>query len=71
LNAPVSIRDNLDPASNVTEESFEHSAKQLSPKTSTDAGIAIETSPVALNASLSSRDNLDPVSNVNEERFEH
>jgi hypothetical protein len=40
-NACFSIRDNLDPDSNVTEESDVQSEKQFSPKTSTDEGRMI------------------------------
>jgi hypothetical protein len=46
MNAPVSIRDNLDPDSNVTEESDLHQEKHLSPQTSTDEGTMILTKPV-------------------------
>jgi hypothetical protein len=41
--ASFSIRDNLDPDSNATEESDRHSVKHISPKTSTDEGIMIST----------------------------
>jgi hypothetical protein len=49
LNPYFSIRDNLDPDSNITEKSDLHSEKQLSPKTSTDAGTIISTKPVLAN----------------------
>jgi hypothetical protein len=45
-NASISIRDNLDPDSNVTEESDLHPEKHLSPKTSTDEGRMMSTKPV-------------------------
>jgi hypothetical protein len=45
-NAAHSIRDNLDPDSNVTEESDSHSKKQLESKNSTDEGIMISTKPL-------------------------
>jgi hypothetical protein len=66
LNASASIGDNLDPDSNVTEESDPHRRKQLSSKISTDEGITILINPVLLNACLSIRDNLDLNSNVSE-----
>jgi hypothetical protein len=40
-NAHGSIRDNLEPESNVTEESDFHSQKHIMPKISTDKGITI------------------------------
>jgi hypothetical protein len=46
MNAYFSIRDNLDPDSNVTEESDLHSEKHPSPKISTDEGIMISIKPV-------------------------
>jgi hypothetical protein len=53
LNAFFSIRDNLDPDSNVTEESDPLSEKQFSPKNSTDAGTMISITSVRLNAHFS------------------
>jgi hypothetical protein len=58
---------NLDPDSNITEESDSHSEKHSSPMTSTDEGIMISIKPVPRNASFSIRANLDPHSNVTEE----
>jgi hypothetical protein len=52
LNAPTSIRENLDPDSNVPEESDLHTEKHYSPKTSTDAGIIISTKAVPRNAHI-------------------
>jgi hypothetical protein len=46
FNACFSIRDNLNPDSNVIEESDVHQAKHLVLKTSTDAGTMISTKPV-------------------------
>jgi hypothetical protein len=60
------VRDNLDPDSNITEESDLHRLEQFQPKTSTDAGRTISTKPVSLNAHPSIRDNLDSDSNVTE-----
>jgi hypothetical protein len=71
MNAPHSIRDNLDPDLNVTEESRPHSEKHRIPKSSTDAGRRMSTKPVKLNASSSIRDNLDPDSNATEESDLH
>jgi hypothetical protein len=45
-NALLSIRDNLDPDSNVIEESDPQSEKHPSPKTSTDAGRMTLFKPV-------------------------
>jgi hypothetical protein len=42
-NAHFSIRDNIDPDSNVTEESDMHQEKHPSPTTSTDEGRMIST----------------------------
>jgi hypothetical protein len=67
-NAKLLIRDNLDPDSNVTEESDLHPEKQFSPNTPTDAGITISSRPISLNANPQIRDNLEPDSNVTEER---
>jgi hypothetical protein len=67
MNACVSIRDNLDPDSNITEESDLQSEKHHPPKISTDEGIMISIKTVPENAALSIRDNLDPDSNVTEE----
>jgi hypothetical protein len=70
-NASASIRDNLDPDSNVTEESDLHSEKQSAPKFSTDEEIIISTKPVSRNASCSIRENIDPDSNLTEESDRH
>jgi hypothetical protein len=61
------IRDNLDPDSNVIEESDLHSEKHISPKTSTDAGRMISTKPVLENARDAIRDNFEMDSNPTEE----
>jgi hypothetical protein len=58
---------NLDPDSNVTEESDLHSQEHQIPKTSTDAGRMISIKPVRENASSPIRDNFDPDSNATEE----
>jgi hypothetical protein len=50
MNADHPIRDNLDPDSNVTEESDLQSQKHPSPKTLTDAGRMISIKPVSKNA---------------------
>jgi hypothetical protein len=70
-NPSFSIRDNLDPDSNVTQESELQSEKHPSPKTSTDAGRMISNKPVPLNANASIRDNLDPDSNPTDESDLH
>jgi hypothetical protein len=67
----LSIRDDFDPDSNMTEEGNFHCEKHLSPKNSTDAGIMISTKQVPRNASFSIRDNLDHDSNVTEESDLH
>jgi hypothetical protein len=46
LNTQSSICGNLDPDSNVTKPNDLHQEKQLSPKTSTEAGILLLTEPV-------------------------
>jgi hypothetical protein len=46
LNAHFSIRDNIEPDSNVIEESDLHSEKQLSPKTSTGERRMTSSKPV-------------------------
>jgi hypothetical protein len=66
-----SIRDNLDPDSNATEESDLHLAKHSSPKTLTDAGIMTSITPIRQNAYDSIRDNLDSDSNVTAESDLH
>jgi hypothetical protein len=71
LNASFSIRDNLDPDSNVTEESDRHSEKHLSPNTSIDEGRMISTKPVLWKSSPIIVDNLDSDSNVIEESDRH
>jgi hypothetical protein len=50
MNACVSIRDNLDPDSNVTEESNSHTAKHLLPKILREEGIMISIKPLSVNA---------------------
>jgi hypothetical protein len=45
-NAHFSIRDNLDPDSNVTDENDSHQEKHSSPKTSTDEGTMISIKPI-------------------------
>jgi hypothetical protein len=67
----LSIRDNLEPDSNVIEESDLHKEKHSSPNNSTDAGTMISIKPVSLNAHLSIRDNLELDSNVIEESDLH
>jgi hypothetical protein len=64
LNILSSIRDNLDPASNVTEESDLNFEKHLLSKTSIDGGRKISTKPVPNNSNSSIYDNLDPDSRV-------
>jgi hypothetical protein len=59
------------PDSNVSEGSELQSAKQDSPKTSTDARRMILTKTVSLNAYPSIRDNLDHDSNVTDESDLH
>jgi hypothetical protein len=71
MNASFSIRDNIDPDSNITEESDLHWAKILSHMTSTNEGRVISIKPVPMNASFSSRDNIDPDSNITEESDLH
>jgi hypothetical protein len=46
-NAFSSVRDNLDPDSNLTEESDLHLEKYPQPKISTDAGILISIKPLS------------------------
>jgi hypothetical protein len=46
LNVFFSIRDNLDPDSNLTKESDLHSEKHSQPKISTDEGRMISIRPV-------------------------
>jgi hypothetical protein len=70
-NAPFSIRDNLDPDSNVTEENDRQSVKHISPNIFTDEGRIISTKPVPPNVSFSFGDNLDPDSNLTEENDLH
>jgi hypothetical protein len=70
-NALASIRDTLDPDSNLTEESDVHQKKHTIPKISILAGRMISIKPVRENAFLSIRDNLDPYSNVIEESDLH
>jgi hypothetical protein len=63
----LSVPGNLNPDSNVTEESDLQFEKHLSPNTSIDAGRTISIKPVPMNASFSIRDNLDPDSNLTKE----
>jgi Arc/MetJ-type ribon-helix-helix transcriptional regulator len=64
-NACDSIRESLEPDSNVTLESARHTAKQRSERTSTDDGMQIDESDEQYpNASDSIRENLEPDSNV-------
>jgi hypothetical protein len=70
-NVHTSIRDNLEPDSNVIEESDLQGEKHPSPKNSTDAGIMISIKPVRQNAFASIRDNLELDSNVTEESDVH
>jgi hypothetical protein len=67
-NASFSIRDNLDPDSNVTEDSDPQSEKQLAPNTSIDEGNTISTNRLRKNANFSIRDNFNPDLNVTEEK---
>jgi hypothetical protein len=62
-NAFISIRDNFDPDSNLTEESDLQSQKHFSPKISIDEGRMISIKPDRENAFLSIRDNFEPNSN--------
>jgi hypothetical protein len=55
-NVDSSIRDNLDPDSNRTEESDLHPEKHRSSKNSTDEGIMVSTKRVSRNALFSIRD---------------
>jgi hypothetical protein len=61
-NAHFSIRDNLDPDSNGTEESERHTAKHLKPKTSTELGKVKNFRSVLENTSFSIFLNFDPIS---------
>jgi hypothetical protein len=63
--------DNLEPDSNVREESDPHLEKQSPPKTSTDAGRVISTKPVSKSVDLSIRDNVDLDSNIADESGLH
>jgi hypothetical protein len=71
LNAHISIRDNLDPVSNVTEEGDFHKEKHSLPKTSTDAGRIISTIPALENAPNAIRNDLDRDSNLTKESDPH
>jgi hypothetical protein len=71
LNTAFSIRDDLDPDSNLTEESYTQKSKQSSSKTSTDAGNVISINLVQQKVHFSICDNLDPDSNVTEESDHH
>jgi hypothetical protein len=70
-NAYFSIRDNLDPDSNVSEVSDSQKRKHFSSMTSTEAGITILSNFVPQNACFLSSDNLDPHSNLTDERDPH
>jgi hypothetical protein len=59
LNAHLSIRDNLDPDSNLTEESDLHLEKHLSLKSSTDLGMKKYFRLLYVNDNDSIRDNFD------------
>jgi hypothetical protein len=50
LNVHPSIRDNLNPDSNMTQESNMQSDKHITHKTSTDARTMISTKPARKNA---------------------
>jgi hypothetical protein len=63
----LSIPSNLDPDSNVTEESDLQFEKQPSPQTSTDEGRMSSTKAVPENAHRPIRDNFDSDSNLTEE----
>jgi hypothetical protein len=71
MNACFSIRDNLEPDSNLTDESDLNSEKHSSPSISIDLGISISTKPVPLNAHPSIRDNLEFDSNATKESDSH
>jgi hypothetical protein len=68
-NAPSSIRESLEPASNVTLERVPHREKQYMPIISTDDGMQIDESEKhPRNASLSIQESLEPASNSTRER---
>jgi hypothetical protein len=60
--ASLSIRDNLDPDSNATEESDSHLEKQFSPNNSTDAGMRTNSRSLFVNAINPIRDNFETFS---------
>jgi hypothetical protein len=59
LNTSFSICDNIDPDSNVTEESDAHKEKQFQPKNLTELGTLTNATPVFRNASESILSNSD------------
>jgi hypothetical protein len=71
LNAFCSIRDNIDPDSNIIEESDPQPLKHALLKDSTDARTISSIKTAPLNASFSIRDNLETDSNIPEESDLH
>jgi hypothetical protein len=63
----IQFRDNLDPDSNLAEESDLHSQKYPTPKVSDDARSTISTKSVARNVPASIPENVEPDSNVTQE----
>jgi hypothetical protein len=63
-NAFFSIRDNLDPDSNITEESDLQQRKHPSPKTSIDEGILTNFKPVCKNILFGICFSIEPFSNT-------
>jgi hypothetical protein len=71
-NAYFSIRESLEPDSNVRLESELHCEKQYSQRTSTDDGMQIDDSDEQYqNAYFSLRESLEPDSNVTLESPSH
>jgi hypothetical protein len=70
-SAPFSIRDKIDPDSNLTDERDRHSKKNRSPIDSTVEGITKSIKPVSKNAFCSIRHNFELFSNVTEENELH
>jgi FtsZ-binding cell division protein ZapB len=67
-NAPDSIRESLEPVSNVTIESLEHPVKHAAHTITTDDGMQIEEiHEQKPNAYCSRRESLEPGSNVTPE----
>jgi hypothetical protein len=67
-NTNCSIRESLEPGSNVTLESLGHPLKLLCPRTSTDAGTQIdESDEQASNADSSIRETFEPASKLTSE----